>query len=304
MLSLCLLYVFLCRFLSLFVYFVHIDSKENIPIHTIGNGPQHEFSYWGHRTDAYVPEVPHRHDYYEFLLFFEGGGTHAIDFVNHPIDAASVHFIKAGQVHIINRANTSSGCNFRFMRSYFYGDETGAAAFFREYPFFSVQSPLPVLDLPPEVFAALRNLVAVYAESRKFASPKASRALIRAMLQLIKGPFEQTTSLPPAPGPLQRFMMLVAQHFNETRQVADYADMLHITPNYLNELCSQKLGTTAKALIEEQVWLEAKRMLFHTDLSVKEIAHGLNFDDPSYFVRRFKSKTGFTPLRFRKGSRR
>lgn len=278
--------------------------KENIPVHTIGHGPLHDFSYWGHRTEAYVPEVPHRHDYYEFLLFFEGGGTHAIDFVNHPISAASVHFIKAGQVHIINRADASSGCNFRFMRSYFYADETAAAAFFREYPFFSLQSPLAVLDLPADVFAALRDLVAVYAASAEFASPEASRALIRALLQLIKTPFEQAASLAPAPGPLQRFMMLLAQHFNETRHVADYAAMLHITPNYLNELCTEKLGSSAKALIDEQVWLEAKRLLFHTELSVKEIAHRLNFDDSSYFVRRFKEKTGFTPLEFRAGSRR
>lgn len=277
--------------------------KEQIPVHTIELGAQHDFSMWGHRHEGIAQEVPHRHDYYEFILFFEGGGTQAIDFINYPNYAGSAYFIKAGQVHMMNRSAISSGCNFRFRRSYFYENETGAAAFFREYPFFSLQSNQPVLKLSDEAFAVLKNLVNAYAESIHFASPDASKSIVRSMLQIIKSPFEQSLSLPQAPGHLQKFMMLVSQYFNEKRNVSDYAEMLHITANYLNELCTEKLGTSAKALIEEQVMLEIKRLLFHTDLSVKEIAYQLNFEDPSYFVRRFKEKTGLTPLAFRTQAR-
>lgn len=204
---------------------------------------------------------------------------------------------------MMNRAKNSSGCNFRFLRSYFYENETGAAAFFREYPFFSLQAQQPSLKLPDDVFSALKKLVEAYDSSQGFASAEAQKSMIRALLQLVKPPFEQAQQLPSAPTSLQRFMMLVSQHFNEKRNVADYAEMLHITPNYLNELCSENLGVTAKALIEEQVMLEIKRLLFHTDLSIKEIAYQLNFDDPSYFVRRFKEKTGLTPAAFRTESR-
>jgi AraC-like DNA-binding protein len=79
--------------------------------------------------------------------------------------------------------------------------------------------------------------------------------------------------------------------------------MLHITPNYLNEVCTRDLGFSAKSLIEEQVMLEIKRLLFHTDLSIKEISFQLNFEDPSYFIRRFKEKNGMTPAAFRDASR-
>lgn len=277
--------------------------KENIPVHTIELGALHDFSMWGHKHEGILQEVPHRHDYYEFILFFESGGTQAIDFINYPNYAGSAYFIKAGQVHMMNRASNSSGCNFRFQRSYFYENETGASAFFREYPFFSLQSNQPVLKLSDEIFSVLKNLVTAYSDSMNFASHDASKSIIRSMLQIIKTPFEQSLSLPQTPGHLQKFMMLVSEYFNEKRNVSDYAEMLHITPNYLNELCSENLGMTAKALIEEQVMLEIKRLLFHTDLSVKEIAYQLNFDDPSYFVRRFKEKTGFTPAAFRIESR-
>lgn len=278
--------------------------KEQLPVHTIELGASHDFSMWGHRKEEIAREVPHRHDYYEIILFFEGGGTQAIDFVNYPNARGTVYFIKTGQVHMMNRAKHSSGCNFRFQRSYFFNDETGAAAFSREYPFFSLQSDQPVLKLPDEVFEILKSLITVYSDAAGFVSQDALKAIVRSILHIIKTPFEQSLSLPQAPGHLQKFMMLVLEHFYEKRNVSDYAEMLNLSPNYLNELCSEKLGVTAKSLIDEQVMLEVKRLLFHTELSVKEIAFRLNFEDPSYFVRRFKEKTGVTPVAFRSRSRR
>lgn len=276
---------------------------EQIPIHSLGLYGQHDFSLWENSGHSPQPEVPHRHDYYEFIVFFEGGGTQSIDFINYPNDTSSAYFIRPGQVHMMKRTSQSSGCNFRFLRTYFYDNETGAAAFFREYPFFSLQSHQPQLKLPAEVFTALKKLIEVYSLSEKFASQETLKSLVRAMLQLLKRPFEQAQDTPRHPGTLEKFMALVSSHFNETRSVADYAAMLNITPNYLNELCSGNLGLSAKALIDEQVMLETKRLLFHTDLSVKEIAFQLNFDDASYFVRRFKEKNGLTPAAFRSSVR-
>lgn len=276
---------------------------EQIPVHKLGLTGQHDFSLWGKSPGVVSPEVPHRHDYFEFILFFEGGGTQSIDFVNYPNDTASVYFIRTGQVHMMNRSSNSSGCNFRFLRSYFYDNETSAAAFFREYPFFSLQATQPHLKLSEEVFAALRKLIEAYSLSEKIASQETLKSIVRSMLQLLKRPFEQSLDMPAKHGVLERYMALISSNFTEIRSVSDYAEMLHITPNYLNEVCSRDLGLSAKSLIEEQVMLEIKRLLFHTDLSIKEISFQLNFEDPSYFIRRFKEKNGMTPAAFRDASR-
>jgi len=45
--------------------------------------------------------------------------------------------------------------------------------------------------------------------------------------------------------------------------------------------------------------LEAKRLLVHTNLSIKEIGGELGFEDPAYFVRYFKKNTETTPVEFR-----
>jgi AraC family transcriptional activator of pobA len=39
-------------------------------------------------------------------------------------------------------------------------------------------------------------------------------------------------------------------------------------------------------------------MLLHTSLTVSEIAYGIGFEDPSYFIRFFRRLTGKTSLLF------
>ncbi|MFY7877156.1 MAG: helix-turn-helix domain-containing protein, partial [Pirellula sp.] len=75
--------------------------------------------------------------------------------------------------------------------------------------------------------------------------------------------------------------------FLEHRTVQEYADRLAISPGHLNDSVRNACGKSAKDMIQEQLVLEAKRMLYHSNYSIKEIAVHLGFDDPSYFNRFF-----------------
>ena len=52
-------------------------------------------------------------------------------------------------------------------------------------------------------------------------------------------------------------------------------------------------------MIKQQIVMEAKRLLAHTNLSVSEIIQHLNMEDLSYFSRMFKHATGLSPSAFR-----
>jgi AraC-like DNA-binding protein len=100
----------------------------------------------------------------------------------------------------------------------------------------------------------------------------------------------------------QSYLRLVGQHFVTVRRVAEYAQMLHVSPDHLNRTiksCSEK---TAHELIEEMLLREAKAYLLHSTLSISEIAYRLEFADPPHFNRFFKKLAGQTPLEYRKGS--
>ena len=70
--------------------------------------------------------------------------------------------------------------------------------------------------------------------------------------------------------------------------------------NTLSEVVKEQSGKPAISHIHERLILEAKRLLFHTDGSVKEIAYDLGFEDDSYFNRFFKRITQQTPSEYRK----
>ena len=95
------------------------------------------------------------------------------------------------------------------------------------------------------------------------------------------------------------FTNLVTRYHKREREVAYYANMLSITPDYLNKVCKMHWETTAKEYIDWQVVMAIKNYLICTGLSIKCIAAQLNFDDSSYMCRFFKKQTGMSPIQFR-----
>ncbi|MEJ2037048.1 MAG: helix-turn-helix domain-containing protein, partial [Maritimibacter sp.] len=58
-------------------------------------------------------------------------------------------------------------------------------------------------------------------------------------------------------------------------------------------------GKTAGALIQDRLTLEAQRLLTYTNASAAMVASELGFQDPAYFARFFKRRTGLSPIGFR-----
>jgi len=99
-----------------------------------------------------------------------------------------------------------------------------------------------------------------------------------------------------------RYLKLVSQHFLSVRKVADYAEMLHVSPDHLNRAIKSFSDNTAHEFIDEMILMEAKAYLLHSAMTVSEIAYKLDFADPSHFNRFFKNRCHQTPLEFRKKS--
>ncbi|UVF17525.1 helix-turn-helix domain-containing protein [Microvirga terrae] len=96
-----------------------------------------------------------------------------------------------------------------------------------------------------------------------------------------------------------RFRELVDRDFRSHQPIDAYARRLGLTAPHLNRICREHLGDTALGIVHQRIVLEAKRYLTFTTMSAKEIALTLAFDDPAYFARFFKQRTGLAPLAFR-----
>ncbi len=97
----------------------------------------------------------------------------------------------------------------------------------------------------------------------------------------------------------QLYKNALSEFIYEKQQVAEYADLLHISPNHLNKCVKIATGQTARDLLDEMLLLEARVLLAQTELSVSEIAYRMGNQDPSNFSRFFKTKMGMTPREYR-----
>lgn len=98
---------------------------------------------------------------------------------------------------------------------------------------------------------------------------------------------------------LIRFKKKLEEHYKKSRSVGFYADQMSMTAKKLNKIVQSSFGTSTKKVIEERILLESKRLLAHTNQSVKEIGSSLGFDYPTNFNKFFKKYTRKTPADFR-----
>lgn len=98
---------------------------------------------------------------------------------------------------------------------------------------------------------------------------------------------------------VKRFQEHIEQHFKIKHSTRDYALMLNITPKALGKLTKTHFGKTPSELIHERIIIEAKRELYLTHKTVKEIAYNLGFEDEYYFSRFFKNMTEASPQIYR-----
>ena len=82
--------------------------------------------------------------------------------------------------------------------------------------------------------------------------------------------------------------------------VAVMATELNISPHYLSAMLRSTTGKNAQQHIHEKLISKAKELLSTTEISISEIAYALGFEHLQSFSRLFKTKTGLSPLEFRK----
>lgn len=95
------------------------------------------------------------------------------------------------------------------------------------------------------------------------------------------------------------FKSLLESNFISIKRPAAYAQKLNISTPYLNECVKKATGYAVSYHIQQRIILEAKRLLYHSDKSVKEISFALGYDDYPYFSKLFTKATRMTPLAFR-----
>lgn len=249
-----------------------------------------------------LTESVHRHDFYFLLIITEGHGTHTIDFNTYKTEPGMVFLLRPGQIHELNLRKGGAGFVLQFAGDFV----PHASESLRKK--FKIIGQHNVISFTKESLAPIaQSAEKIYAESQTDAIEK--NEAIRLHLHLIfielyRRLVEQE-SVSRQGGDdfnqqqLYTFLELLEQNFHLKKRVSDYADMMNLTPYQLNNITRSALNKSVSKLINDQILLEAKRLLLTTSHQVNHIAFDLGFEDPSYFIRFFKKHLGASPTVFR-----
>jgi AraC-like DNA-binding protein len=253
-----------------------------------------------HLRTGGVLDVPHRHDFYTILLVNDALGSHFIDYAEHAIKPNVAFFVAPGQVHqvVVNSENPKGDIlmfSDEFLSRNYISEE-----FIFNLGMFSCGEGTPPLHLSNEAATKL-SLLSREIESAFHGDSPFKFDTIAAYLKLFliecnkfAVPSKDTNPQNIQSGRMliKTFRELLERNFANWHKVAQYAETMNITPDYLNNVLKNNIGKNAKEMIFQRVVLEAKRLGVHTNLTNKEIAYQLGFDDPSHFSKFFKNETG------------
>ena len=249
------------------------------------------------------PFPPHRQTVYDLIFITKGKSTRSKGLDNYDFSANTFFFLPAYQISthdVMTRDTTGFYCHFDleiFNRKCIKQDVLADYSFldFTGNPLVTISdtAKLHVINLltrleleysnPTKIDLDIIsvNLLALFVEVRQFA--KKEKITENASFRIT-----------------QRYKNELSRYIYEKHSVAEYAGMLAVSPNHLNKCVKAATGKSAQDLLSDMVILESKVLLKQSTLTVNEIAWKTGKEDPSDFIRFFKSKTGLTPTEYRK----
>jgi len=235
----------------------------------------------------------HRHSFYEVLWFTDAGKDESqyIDFEKFTVQPNQICILSPNQVHRMD-VGTKKGYLMAFAPDFFHDIfELPTELLLKPYYFTEV--------IPITTAITMQKIVALMEE--EFTSLRRGKLLAAyasAFFIHTSPLFGQKLNI--HSDKMTTVLKLIEKYFREEKEVAFYAKKVSLSIRRLNEISVTDTGLTVKKLIIERLVTEAKRLIVAEKISFKEISYHLGFNDPAYFSRIFKQKTGVSPEHFRK----
>lgn len=245
-------------------------------------------------------QVPH----YQLVWISRGSGFFNIDLEKYRIEDGTVYTIPSGRFHQILSNAHLSGYVLSFNLDFLcLAVEEPGQPLFKE-----INSELKMVrrySIKQED-RALPNILAEINTVFK-ANSMLRREILSGLLKLFLAYMKrQSTSVREEQVSSSRaklvnkFYAKLDDQFRTKRQVADYANDLFVTPNYLTDVVKKLTGHSASYHIRQRTVQEAKRLIMYDDATMKMVAYSLGFEDLSHFSKYFKKAAGMNFTDFKK----
>lgn len=276
--------------------------KKNIPtisLNDFANQQTSVFHFLGEQDNsALYHKLPHRRDdHFLFILQKKGHSRLVVDFKEITLTENSIICILPGQVHYVTLVDAGTQASLFIVDSKLISKKNRSIF---EENYFDYQP----INVHPATGHFFNSCIELTEASEKInTGSEVIYSLANTCVCLFAHAYEQIkvneTTISRKHIITKQFKSLLLQHFRTHKSAVNYADELNISSAYLNEAVKLITGLTVSYWIQQMILTEAKRLLYATDNTVKEIANQLGYDDPAYFNRYFSNLEKMTPLQFR-----
>jgi AraC family transcriptional activator of pobA len=250
-------------------------------------------------------DEPHRHNFYTVLIINKAKGLHKVDFNTYELSNHQLFFVAPGQVHQVIETEKSVGFVMTFS-NLFLVENSIPISFIDSLNLFQnygQSPPLLPIDEQFEVIEGYANNIFKLFNS----DTNMKNYSIGSFLKLLLIECNNICAINPIESDIdtsgdnliRTFKKAVENNYTKEHSTTFYANELFISPDHLNRTVRAKIGKTAKEYIQARIITEAKRLLYFTDLTTKEIGYELGFNEPANFSAFFKKHTQLSPSKFK-----
>ena len=235
----------------------------------------------------------HWHDFYELEIITGGEGLYYINGVEYPLKRGSAYLVSPVDFHLIK--GDLELCNIAFKETAISPDVLERVL--------SIESSGIVLFEEEELCLMEKGLDILLAESEKD-SLLHSRVLTSLLDYLLVGYLRKTEATSEMKNRsdivVMRVVSYIKFHFKKKLTLAEVADAVGLTPNYVGEIFAKRMGISFNAYLMQTRLNYAKTLLMRGDCTVEEVAMLSGFGSQTYFSDCFKKQFGTTPTAVKK----
>ncbi len=249
----------------------------------------------------------YRLNFWVIIYITEGSGHHYIDFKCYPYKKGDVLFVQKNQVQRFEINEDVEGYILNINEPFFYRIEGFNGDIFLEFVDKAFGSPVQSFDTTEG--STNRILVDLifkeYSKSIEELNVELIATLFQGFILSLRSqvPINDKILMSKDYETFKIYRQLVEEHYMSTRNVDDYASMMHLSRKTVNQATRRVTDLSAKQFIINRVVLEIKRYLSQGELLNYEIADLLGFGEAANMTKFFKHYEGVSPKEFREKAR-
>lgn len=254
---------------------------------------------------------PNRRQFYKIFHMTSGTGVLTVGLHQYVMNAGEIAFLHPDEIMSWQTTSSETRGHFCLIHPDYLEHEPHLLQLLRNYPYF--QPAKAVIQLTDVQSSNInRYFEQIWTEDRGHNEDKKQAILLHLQMILLEaqraGRNLADAAVPESYRYIHGFLSLLESTFQvktaddvvKIKTAGEFADQLHVHPNYLNSLVRNQTGKTLREHIQDRLLYEAKVLLLQTDWDISTISYTLGFSEQAAFTSFFNRKERISPSKYRK----